>query len=80
MKKIVGVIMIVIIIIGLLPFLDIASKIQWTFYLGIPLIILIGSAGVAFITKRIEAIIGGIIIAALFPVILEVINSVLSTV
>lgn len=80
MKKIVNVIMAVIVVIGLLPFLDIASKMQWTVYLGMPLIILIGSAGVAFITKRIEAIIGGMIIAALFPVILGTVNSLLSAI
>ena len=69
MKAIVGIIVIVIILVGIMPFLDTASKIEWTTYLGIPLIIFTGSAGTAFVTKRFEAIIGGAVLSALWPVI-----------
>jgi hypothetical protein len=76
MKKAIGILMAVIILVGSLPFLDTVGKIEWTTYLGIPLIILMGSAGVAFITKRFEAIIAGVILSALVPVVLALLSSV----
>lgn len=42
MKAIVGIIVIVIMLVSMMPFLDTASKIEWTTYLGIPLIIFTG--------------------------------------
>lgn len=75
MKAIVGIIVIVIILVGMMPFLDTASKIEWTTYLGIPLIIFTGSAGTAFVTERFEAIIGGAVLSALWPVICGMILS-----
>ncbi len=71
MKGIVIMIIGIIVLIGSLPFLDVASKITWTTYLGIPLIILTGSAGIAFVTKRFEAIICGAVVSALWPVLFE---------
>jgi len=67
-----GILVLLILIVGIIPFAP-ETKIEWTVYLGMPLIILTGSAGIAFISKRIEAIIGGIILAALWPVFLEMI-------
>jgi uncharacterized MnhB-related membrane protein len=78
MKKIIIIITGIIVLVGSLPFLDIASKITWTTYLGIPLIILTGSAGVALITRRFEAIIGGAVVSALWPVLFEIMRSALS--
>lgn len=70
MEKITGILMFVIIVIGSISFIGLATQIEWTFYLSIPLICLMGSAGVAFLTKRIEALIGGVVITALLPVVL----------
>lgn len=79
MKAIIGIIVVVIVVVimlvSMMPFIDIASKIEWTTYLGIPLIIFTGSAGTAFVTKRFEAIIGGVVLSALWPVIYEVVLS-----
>jgi len=66
--KIVSILILLITIICVAPFWGPEVKIQWTTYLGMPLIILMGSVGVAFISKRFEAIIGGVIIGALWPV------------
>lgn len=65
MKAIIGILVVVLMLICMMPFLDTASKIEWTTYLGIPLIILAGSAGTAFVTKRFEAIVGGAVLATL---------------
>jgi hypothetical protein len=75
MKKIVIILAGIIVLVGSLPFLDIASKITWTTYLGIPLIILTGSTGVAFITKRFEAIIAGVLLSALWPIFFEIVST-----
>ena len=68
MKAIVGIIVIAIVLVGMTPFLDSPSKIEWTTYLGIPLTIFAGCAGVAFVTRRLEAIIGGSVLSAPWPV------------
>lgn len=73
-EKLVGILTLLIISIGVLFFLEPEVQIEWTTYLGIPLVILAGSAGVAFISKRFEAIIGGMIISALWPALIEVIK------
>jgi len=75
MKAIIGIIVVVIMLVGMMPFLDTASKVEWTTYLGIPLIIFTGSAGTAFVTKRLEAIIGGVVLSALWPIIYEMVLS-----
>lgn len=77
MKMIVVILVGIMVLVGSLPFLDIASKMTWTTYLGIPLVILTGSAGVAFVTKRFEAIIGGAILIVLLPVMFEIVRSTL---
>lgn len=77
MKGIIAVIVCVIMVIGMMPFLDPATKIEWTTYLGMPLIILTGSAGVTFITKRFEAIICGIVLSVLWPAILDIVTGTL---
>ena len=74
--KIGSILMFIILVICAIPFIGPEVKIEWTTYLGMPLVILMGSAGVAFISKRFEAIIGGIIIGALWPVLLEAIKAV----
>ena len=71
MKAIIAVIVGIVMLVSTMPFLDPATKIEWTTYFGMPLIILTGSAGTAFITKRFEAIICGVVLSALWPVILE---------
>lgn len=75
MKRIVIILGGIIVLVGSLPFLDVASKMTWTTYLGIPLIILTGSAGVAFVTRRFQAIIGGVVLSAMWPVLLEIMRS-----
>ena len=73
MNKVFYVVAIILTIIGLL--FGIEAAIKWTIYLGMPLIIFAGSAGVAFVTKRLEAIIIGAVIAALWPVLFEALKS-----
>ena len=68
MKKTFSIFALVIVFIGLIFGQE--TQIEWTMYLGIPLIIVFGSAGLAIVTKRIEAIVGGIVIAALLPVLI----------
>ena len=67
MKWVVGVLIIAMMIVGG-PLFALETKMEWTTYLGIALVILTGSAGVAVVSKRFEAIIGGAIIGALWPV------------
>lgn len=71
--KIFGVLVVVLFIIGL--FLSFEQELELILYLGIFLAIIFGSAGVAFVTKRIEALVGGLIIGTIFaafgPTILE---------
>jgi hypothetical protein len=62
-----------VILIGV--FFGTEAQIEWTMYLGLPLVIFAGSAGVTFITSRFEAIICGAVIAALWPVLLEAIKA-----
>lgn len=71
MKVIIGIIVGIIMLVGMIPFLDTATKIEWTTYLGMPLIMLSGSAGIAFVTKRFEAIICGVVLSALWPIIYD---------
>ena len=76
MKQVAGFLMLLILIICAIPFIGPEVKIEWTTYLGFPLVILMGSAGVAFISKRFEAIIAGMILGALWPVIIELIKAI----
>ena len=69
MKKIFSIFALVLVVIGLVFGRE--TQIEWTMYLGMPLIIVFGSAGIYFVTKRLEAIIGGMMIAALWPVLFE---------
>jgi hypothetical protein len=55
------------------------KEIEWTVYIGIP-IILLGGAGVTFITKRIEGVIAGLIFAALWPFIWEMLKAAFTTI
>jgi len=61
-------------LVGSIPLLSLATKIELTTYLGIGLVILTGSAGMAVVSKRFEAILGGVIIGALWPVVFETIK------
>lgn len=79
MKMIISLLVIVIIAVSIGPFIDLGTKIEWTTYLGMPLVILTGSTGVAFITKRFEVIIGGVVISVLWPVLCETAYSILSS-
>jgi hypothetical protein len=71
--RILGIFILLILIVGIIPFTP-ETKIGWTVYLGMPLIIFLGSAGIAFICKRIEAIICGMVMATLWPVFIEIIQ------
>ena len=71
MKTITTAFIVAITIIGVAPFLGIGDKIEWIFYLGIPLVVLTGSTGVAVLTRRFEAIICGVVISALLPILYE---------
>lgn len=76
MKTILAILIIVVTAVSMAPFLEVSIKIEWITYLGIPLVILAGSAGAAFLTKRFEAIIGGSLLAVLWP---ELYESVITT-
>jgi hypothetical protein len=73
--RIAGILVLLILVVGIIPF-STETKIEWTVYLGIPLIIFSGSAGITFISKRIEAIICGTVLAALWPVFIGIIQSI----
>jgi hypothetical protein len=73
MAKVIGICTLIVILIGV--FFGTEAQIEWTMYLDLPLVILAGSAGVAFITSRFEAIICGAVIAALWPALLEAIEA-----
>lgn len=68
--KIGSILMLIILVICALPFLAPEIKIEWATYLGMPLVILLGSAGVAFIARRFEAIIVGMVISILLATFL----------
>jgi hypothetical protein len=68
MKKLIITIGFILTVIGLIA--GVEAEIEWTVYLSIPLAIIFGAAGMAFFQRRIEAIIGGMIIGALLPTIL----------
>ena len=70
MKAIAGILMMIILVICAVPFIGPEVKIEWTTYLGIPLVILMGSVGIAFISKRFEAIIGGMVISTILATLL----------
>lgn len=78
-KALIGGLILLLLVISRVPFIDPGTKIQWIMYFGIPLMIIMGSAGATIVTKRIEAVIGGIMIGALWPVLLDVIKSILIT-
>ena len=71
MRGVASVLMIIILVLCAMPFIGPEVKIEWTTYLGMPLIILMGAAGATFVTKRFEAIIVGMVICALWPVLIE---------
>ena len=77
MKKILIIIGLVLTIIGLI--FGAEKEIEWTAYLGIPLVIFFGAAGITFITKRIEAVIAGLVLAALWPVLWEFFQTAVSS-
>lgn len=65
----VGVLTLIVIIIGF--FFGPEAQIEWSVYFSIPLMIILGtSVGVAFITRRVEAIACGAMIGALWPTFL----------
>lgn len=69
--KLVAVIMLLMLAASSIPFVGGETVITWLTYMAIPLVILAGSAGVAFYTKRVEAVIGGMVMAALIPALLK---------
>ena len=78
-KALIGGLIILLLLISRLPLIEPGIKIQWIMYLGIPLMIVMGSAGITIVTKRIEAVIGGVVMSALWPVLFDVIKSILIT-
>lgn len=73
MGKIISIFTLIVILIGV--FFGLSAQIEWTVYFGIFLVIFAGSVGVTFITRRFEAMIFGLIIGALWPVLLEAIKA-----
>jgi hypothetical protein len=57
--------------ISMLFFIPLAVRMEWMTYLGIPLVILIGPAGVAILTRRFKAMFGGVLLVALFSFLLQ---------
>ncbi len=78
-KVLIAVLVALLLVISSVPFVELGTKIQWTTYLGIPLVILTGSAGVAFICRRFEVVIVGMILSALWPVLIDAAKSILTT-
>lgn len=74
--KIIGMIVAVMLLVGNLPSVNLGTKIEWTAYLGMPLVIIGGSVGVSILTKRLEALMVGAVIGALWPVFYEIMRSV----
>jgi len=70
MGKVAGILALVIMIISMIFFIRPEVRIELITYLGIPLVILTGSAGVAFIARRFEVIIGGMVVSALWLALL----------
>lgn len=68
MRTFIGILTLIVIIIGV--FSGPEAQIEWTMYFGMPLIIFGGSVGLTFITGRLEAIIAGMVIGALWPVLI----------
>lgn len=69
--RIVGAIVFAMLGVGSLPFIGAATKIERLSWLAIPLVVLAGSAGLTMYTKRVEAVLGGVVLAALLPVLLN---------
>jgi hypothetical protein len=68
MGKFLGVLTLIVIIIGFL--FGPEAQIEWAVYFSIPLMIIFGtSVGVAFVTRRFEAIICGVLIGAAWPIV-----------
>jgi hypothetical protein len=76
MKKVVGIIATIIIIICAIPFIRPEVKIEWTTYLSIPFIILGGSVG--FMIKRFEGIIWGTFLGLALPILWQSFQSTIS--
>lgn len=77
MKFIFTILTIILVLIGLLFGKE--TQIEWTTYLGICMVIVFGSTGLAFLIKKFEAIIGGIILAAFWPILWESFQTATST-
>ncbi len=77
-KTVVAVLIILILLVGITLFIELGTKIEWATYFGMPLVILTGSVGLAFITKKFEAIIGGVVISALWSVLCGTAYSILN--
>lgn len=65
-------------IVGYLPFIDPAVKMNLTLILALPLLIICGGAVVTIATRRIEAILYGAVVSALLPGFISCINMILS--
>jgi hypothetical protein len=77
MKKAFFIVALILTIIGLIAGYE--AEIQWTVYLGFPLVIFFGSVAITFITRRIEAIMVGVILAAIWPFFWEALKTAIST-
>jgi hypothetical protein len=76
MKKIILIAGLILTIIGFI--FGAEKEIEWTVYLGFPLVILFGGIGLTFITKRIEGVIAGLVLAAFWPVIWDLLKTAVS--
>lgn len=76
-KIIFPILALIITLIGIVFSLE--TQIEWTLYIGIGVVIIFGSAGFAFLVHRLEAIFGGLILAAFWPVLWEAFQTAIST-
>ena len=78
-KLIAAILVVAVFLVSVLPFEELSTRVEATTFTGIPLMILAGSTGVAYVTKRLEAIVAGVVLSALWPVLVRMLESVLAT-
>ncbi len=76
MGKILIIVGLILTVIGLIWGAE--KEIEWTVYLGFPLVVFLGGVGLTFITKRFEAVIAGMVLAVFWPVIWDLLKAAIS--
>lgn len=77
MKVVLAAIATLIGLICAIPFVGADIKIEAIVWLAIPFVALGGAAG--FITRKIEGVVAGIVMAALFPVLLQMVGDAMTS-